>query len=71
VRLHATPLPNASRRVYSIDKLLWCACSFWIDKFCIDQTNIQDSLKYLPVFVMASKKMLILAGPTYFTRLCE
>jgi hypothetical protein len=57
--------------VPGIDKLPRCACSFWIDKFCIDQTNIQDSLKYLPVFVMASKKMLILVGPTYFTHLCE
>jgi hypothetical protein len=36
-----------------------------IDKFCIDQNNIQDSLKYLPVFVMGSRKMLVLVGPTY------
>ena len=48
-----------------------CTGSFWIDKFCIDQEHIQESLKYLPVFVMASNKMLVLVGPTYFQRLCE
>ena len=43
--------------------------TFWLDKCCIDQQNIGDSLKVLPVFVMASKKMLVLAGPSYMSRL--
>jgi len=43
--------------------------TFWLDKCCVDQKNIGDSLKVLPVFVMASKKMLVLAGPSYPTRL--
>ena len=41
----------------------------WVDKYCIDQSNIKDSLKYLPVWVNASKQRLILHGPSYFTRL--
>ena len=43
--------------------------TFWLDKTCIDQKNITDSLKVLPVYVMSSKKMLILCGPTYPSRL--
>ena len=41
----------------------------WIDKFCIDQANINESLKFLPVFINASKQRLILHGPSYFSRL--
>ena len=36
---------------------------------CIDQNAIQDGLKVLPVNVMACRKMLVLCGPTYPTRL--
>ncbi|GMH73089.1 hypothetical protein TrST_g10231 [Triparma strigata] len=43
--------------------------TFWLDKTCIDQENIGDGLKVLPVYVMASKKMLVLLGETYPTRL--
>lgn len=42
---------------------------FWLDKFCIDQRNIAQSLRYLPVFVAVCKQKLILHGETYFTRL--
>ena len=42
---------------------------FWLDKVCIDQNNIGDGLKVLPVNVMACKKMLVLCGPTYTQRL--
>ena len=41
----------------------------WIDKFCIDQTSIADSLMCLPVFLAGCKQLLVLAGPTYATRL--
>lgn len=43
--------------------------TFWLDKVCIDQDNIQDGLKAIPVYVMACKKMLILCGSTYPLRL--
>ena len=43
--------------------------TFWLDKVCIDQDNIGDGLKVLPVIVMACKKMLVLCGPTYPARL--
>merc|ERR1719201_3282493 len=41
----------------------------WFDKCCIDQMNIDDSLMCLPVHLAACKKVLILVGPTYLTRL--
>ena len=43
--------------------------TFWFDKTCIDQANIADGLKVLPINVMACNKMLILCGPTYADRL--
>ena len=36
-----------------------------LDKVCIDQSNIGDGLKVLPVNVMACRRMLVLCGPTY------
>jgi len=42
---------------------------FWLDKLCINQLSISEDLECLPVFVMACKKMLILGGLTYSTRL--
>ena len=43
--------------------------TFWLDKVCIDQSNIGDGLKVLPINVMACKKMLVLCGPSYPSRL--
>merc|ERR1712190_462216 len=43
--------------------------TFWLDKVCIDHTNIVDSLTVLPVYVMACKRMLVLCGDTYLRRL--
>ena len=43
--------------------------TFWLDKVCIDQSNIQNGLKVLPVNVMACSKMLVLCGSTYPSRL--
>ena len=37
----------------------------WLDKVCIDQQNIQQSLKCLPVYLMACNAMLVLGGKTY------
>jgi hypothetical protein len=41
----------------------------WLDKACINQTNIDDALAGLPVFLAGCKQLLVLAGPTYSKRL--
>jgi len=41
----------------------------WIDKYCIDQNNIEESLACLPVFLAGCTKLLILCGKTYLQRL--
>jgi hypothetical protein len=43
--------------------------TIWLDKVCIDQQNISDGLKVLPINVMACKRMLVLCGDTYCNRL--
>jgi hypothetical protein len=43
--------------------------NFWIDKYCIDQDNIAEQLRFLPVYVMCCERVLVLSGPTYFKRL--
>ena len=42
---------------------------FWIDAYCIDQDQIESSLKYLPVFVACCDRVLVLYGASYFSRL--
>jgi len=41
----------------------------WFDKCCIDQTNIQRDLRCLPIFLSGCRQMVVLCGPTYFSRL--
>jgi hypothetical protein len=41
----------------------------WLDKACIDQGNINDSLACLPIFLAGCKYLLVVAGPTYVERL--
>lgn len=41
----------------------------WLDKACIDQTNIDANLASLPVFLSGCKELLVLAGNTYVSRL--
>ena len=41
----------------------------WLDKACIDQERIEASLACLPVFLAGCKKLLVVAGPTYVSRL--
>jgi len=43
--------------------------TLWIDKFCIDQEDIGEALRYLPVYVAASNMVVLLIGPTYLSRL--
>jgi hypothetical protein len=40
----------------------------WFDKYCIDQTAIDQSVRRLPIFVVASSKFFVLLGPSYATR---
>ena len=41
----------------------------WMDKFCIDQTSISDSLMCLPVFLAGCKQLYLFCGPTFLERL--
>ena len=41
----------------------------WLDKFCIDQTSIADSLMCLPVFLAGCKQLYLFCGPTFLERL--
>jgi hypothetical protein len=41
----------------------------WFDKCCIDQQNIEENLRGLPVFLCGCNELLVLCGPTYLTRL--
>ena len=40
-----------------------------MDKFCIDQTSISDSLMCLPVFLAGCKQLYLFCGPTFLERL--
>ena len=41
----------------------------WIDKYSIDQKNIEGSLSCLPVYLAGCTKLLVLCGHTYLQRL--
>jgi len=41
----------------------------WLDKICLDQTNIDESLQCLPIFLSGCKQLLAVVGNTYLTRL--
>ena len=43
--------------------------SFWLDKVCIDQNDTTKGIEALPINIGACKKILILMGKTYMTRL--
>lgn len=43
--------------------------TFWLDKVCINQDDIGDGLRVLPVNIMCCNKMLVLCGETYTNRL--
>ena len=40
----------------------------WIDRFCIDQNDLGNSVRYIPVYLLACKKFIALVGPTYLLR---
>jgi|MDSY01.1.fsa_nt_gb hypothetical protein len=41
----------------------------WIDKYCLDQENLNEGLMCLPVFLAGCNSLLVLAGRTYPRRL--
>lgn len=41
----------------------------WFDKCCIDQTDVEQNLRGLPIFLSGCKEILVLCGPTYLSRL--
>ena len=41
----------------------------WLDKACINQSNIAESLACLPVYVGGCSRLIVLVGRTYCTRL--
>ena len=41
----------------------------WFDKYCIDQNAIGQSVRRLPIFVVAGGSSYVLLGPSYATRL--
>ena len=43
--------------------------TIWLDKACIDQSNIEANLQALPVFLSGCKELMIVAGQTYSSRL--
>jgi len=43
--------------------------SLWFDKCCIDQRRIDEDLQCLPIFLRGCKRLVVLCGPTYLSRL--
>jgi len=43
--------------------------NIWFDKCCIDQTNIEQDLRCLPIFLSGCQRMVVFCGPTYLSRL--
>jgi hypothetical protein len=41
----------------------------WLDKVCIDQTDLKRDLQCLPIFLAGCDRLVITCGPTYPTRL--
>lgn len=43
--------------------------TFWLDRVCIDQSNLADGLRVLPINIASCHKMIALVGETYAHRL--
>merc|ERR1712039_67584 len=43
--------------------------TLWFDRVCIDQSRIDIDLRCLPVFLMGCRRLVVLCGPTYLSRL--
>lgn len=67
--LRAPPHPCSLGSLASRPSPTLHSCSRSLTQACIDQLNINDSLACLPVFLAGCKQLLVLAGPTYASRL--
>jgi len=61
--LHEWASGETAHALHDADVLIW------LDKACLDQANIDDALAGLPVFLAGCRQLLVLAGPTYTSRL--
>ena len=53
-----------------LEPALWISArGIRVDKGCIDQENIDDSLAALPLFLAGCTRLVIVLGPTYADRL--
>mmetsp|Transcript_17137 Transcript_17137/g.52988 ORF Transcript_17137/g.52988 Transcript_17137/m.52988 type:complete len:544 (+) Transcript_17137:92-1723(+) len=43
--------------------------SLWFDMFCIDQTDVDQDLALLPIYMASCRRLVIYCGPTYLSRL--
>ncbi|CAJ1414105.1 unnamed protein product [Effrenium voratum] len=41
----------------------------WLDKCCIDQSDIEADLRCLPIFLSGCHELVVFCGPTYLSRL--
>lgn len=41
----------------------------WIDKYCIDQRDIEANISSLPIYMAGCRTLLLLVGDTYLTRI--
>ena len=64
---HYTLLPRITR-AHARDEIIYAPRTAQ-DKACIDQSNIEQSLACLPVFLAGCQTLLVVAGPTYCSRL--
>ena len=64
----ATTLPPNGRRNEHVFELE-ANPMLWLDKACIDQQKIDESLAALPVYLSGCRDLLILVGSTYTRRL--
>ena len=43
--------------------------TIWLDRACIDQTDIESALAVLPLYLSGCTQLLVVSGPSYITRL--
>lgn len=41
----------------------------WIDKYCIDQNDVENSLACLPIYLASCSRLVVICGETYLERL--
>ncbi|CAJ1427443.1 unnamed protein product [Effrenium voratum] len=41
----------------------------WMDKYCIDQNDVENSLACLPIYLASCSRLVVICGETYLSRL--